>query len=383
MPDKLAIKRLTKSDLTFFEWHFTNRNAGNQKAINLNANIFIEILYPSLPEALGGRDRVPLDLYMYGPGLAGEYNLQRKIIKGRTYKNWRLNGEFVDNPGDDPDRFNVLRAGDYAIIDFIGELQPTGARVIFVAKNEPEDQQLHQAIVEFMGRSSMRPITIDELAHLINNAEPAEKHPIWDLTMDAEVEDAALGGIEGIRNLRRRPSSRTMSSQALESARQNAVRIGRTGEEFVNAHLMTLVSDGVIVDFEWTAAENAISPYDFEVETVEGVRVIDVKATGTNFENRLHISYNELLQMGRGEFPYDLYRVYRIDEDQDIACMRRASDLREFAEEILQALDQLPPSVSPDGVSVSPGVLDFDEEIILRINVDESDEDLEDLTEEE
>ena len=40
MLKKLAVKRLTASDLTFFVWHFRNQPAGNQKAINLNADVF-------------------------------------------------------------------------------------------------------------------------------------------------------------------------------------------------------------------------------------------------------------------------------------------------------------------------------------------------------
>ena len=46
MINKLALKRLTASDLTLFEWHFNYRNAGNQKAINLNADVFKDQLYP-------------------------------------------------------------------------------------------------------------------------------------------------------------------------------------------------------------------------------------------------------------------------------------------------------------------------------------------------
>ena len=50
---KLALKKLTASDLTLFEWHFRNRNAGNQKAINLNADVFVQQLFPALPEVGG------------------------------------------------------------------------------------------------------------------------------------------------------------------------------------------------------------------------------------------------------------------------------------------------------------------------------------------
>jgi len=46
---KLALKRLTKSDVTIFEWHLRNRNAGNRKSINLNADVFVTEMYPSVP----------------------------------------------------------------------------------------------------------------------------------------------------------------------------------------------------------------------------------------------------------------------------------------------------------------------------------------------
>ena len=126
---KLAIKRLTASDLTLFEWHFRNHTAGNQKAINLNADVFIDQLYPALPElATEKGGKIPLDLFIYGPGFAGEHNLQRKIVKFGAYKNWRLNGEYIADPTDFPERFRILSPGDYAIFDFEGAAVPTSAR---------------------------------------------------------------------------------------------------------------------------------------------------------------------------------------------------------------------------------------------------------------
>ena len=93
MLDKLALKRLTASDLTFFEWHFRNHNAGNQKAINLNADVFIDQLYPALDAIVRDRhNKLGIDLWIAGPGAADPVNLQRKIIKGAAYKNWRLDG---------------------------------------------------------------------------------------------------------------------------------------------------------------------------------------------------------------------------------------------------------------------------------------------------
>ena len=115
---KVAIKKLTASDLTFFEWHFKNRKVGgNQKAINLNSDIFINKMYPILPEiALTMNGKFPIDLRIFGPGFHGLHNLQRKVVKFGTYKNWRLNGEFVYNHDSQVSRYNRLRPGDYLII---------------------------------------------------------------------------------------------------------------------------------------------------------------------------------------------------------------------------------------------------------------------------
>lgn len=72
MQTKFAVKRLTPSDLTIFEWQFTNGNAGNQKSINLNEDVFIDQLFPFLPEASADTNgRIPVDLYVYGPGHSG------------------------------------------------------------------------------------------------------------------------------------------------------------------------------------------------------------------------------------------------------------------------------------------------------------------------
>jgi hypothetical protein len=134
---KLALKRLTKSDLTIFEWHFRNRNAGNQKSINLNADVFVNELYPAVPAAaLTNGNEMPVSVSIFGPGVKTELPLARKIIKGAAYKNWRLNGEFIFNPAGDPERFNVLVPGDLAVMEFLGEARPTSLRMFLLA-SEP------------------------------------------------------------------------------------------------------------------------------------------------------------------------------------------------------------------------------------------------------
>ena len=46
MPERIAIKILTVSDLTFFDALYQRSNVGNQKAKNLNADVFAKQLYP-------------------------------------------------------------------------------------------------------------------------------------------------------------------------------------------------------------------------------------------------------------------------------------------------------------------------------------------------
>jgi hypothetical protein len=95
MVQRLALKRLTKSDLTIFESHFRTRNAGNQKSINLNADVFVSELYPAVPTlALSNGNEMPVSVGIFGPSTRPELPLARKIIKGAAYKNWRLNGEY-------------------------------------------------------------------------------------------------------------------------------------------------------------------------------------------------------------------------------------------------------------------------------------------------
>lgn len=202
---RLAIKRLTASDLTFFEWQFRNRNAGNQKAVNLNADVFIDELYPGLPgTAMGTEGKRTLDLFIYGPGLRSEYNLQRKIVKGATYKNWRLDGEFVHNPPEDPDRFNVLMEGDLAVIEFFGETQPAAARMVLVGGRLPEDTSLHSILsgVVSAGRS-MISLTPSRLAQLVEAAGTQSDHPINELvSLETALEVATLGDLQEKAKLR-------------------------------------------------------------------------------------------------------------------------------------------------------------------------------------
>lgn len=365
---KLALKKLTASDLTFFEWHFKNQPAGNQKAINLNADIFVDRLYPGLPplalQQIGGR--IPLDLHIYGPGMAGEYNLQRKIIKAAGYKNWRLDGEFIFNPADDQVRFNVLAPDDLAIIEFAGEPVPISATLIFVARNVADDFGLFKELSSLIGARSMIELSPSWLDGMPSRIDIPDGHPVNVVLLEASLEDAAQGGIRGVDQLAKRPSLGQVSREALERARLAARAAGDLGEDYVNSYLLDLKDKGEIADFEWTSSANAVAPFDFRVRENGGAGLmIDVKATNGPFESPLHISLNELRAMNTLGERYDLFRVFEMTPEG--ARLRICRDMRLYATTLLGVLNGLPPGTTVDSVSLLPSVLSFEKAIDVQL----------------
>ena len=377
MGRRMAAKRLTASDLTFFLWHFRNANAGNQKSINLNANVFVDNLYPVLGEA--PVERLPLDLYLYGPGLAPERNLQRKIIKGRAYKNWRLNGEFVDaQPDDPPDRYRSLQGGDIAVFDFFGDPYPAGARVVLLARSEAADTALHEQIAQMIpadDRHSMIPLDAATLGRVLDAAAAPPEHPLRDLQIDQDLAEAAVGNQDAIERLRRRPRLRRLTDEDLARSRANAERVGASGEDIVNSFLADQADKGEIREYTWASRENAIEPYDFRFVAMDGTQVLtDVKSTEGEFSRPIHVSLNELICMAGADLSgqrYDLCRVYLLG--QDAASTRWARGVSGWARTVLSALEGLPPGVKVDGVSVAPDTLAFGDESFIGSDVRPSD----------
>jgi hypothetical protein len=366
---KLALKRLTASDLTFFEWHFRNHNAGNQKAINLNADVFISGLYPSLPEvALASSGRLPIDLYLYGPGLSQELNFQRKIIKFGSYKNWRLDGEFIYDPPINPERFHTLVAGDIVVFEFGGDVTPSTLKAFFFSRSLNEDRHLHGNFNEYLGQRAMASITEVELEALVRRAAPSDRHPINELLIEADLEDAAQGGEAGLEKLYSRRSGARLSKAELAKAIKHLQEVGQMGEEFVQAYLDGLKTQGAIRDYHWVSQDNAVSPFDFWVEDEKSKGLLDVKATRGQFERYVHVSVPELESMFNEKSLYVIYRVYEMSDNS--AKLRVSGSMKEFAGIILDVLRKLPPGVQSDGISIDPSTIQFGLEIPLLLAAD-------------
>ena len=369
MISKLALKRLTASDLTFFEWHFRNRNAGNQKAINLNADVLTGQLYPSLDIIVRRRkNKLGVDLWIAGPDAAEPVNLQRKIIKGTSYKNWRLDGEFIYNPEGAPERFNLLRPSDMALLGFDGELAPNTVTLILVGQGAPQDEILFQGLDEVLATHGMIAFECDALGELCDRLGVPRSHPVWLLVSDEDIAEAAMGQAAAVGRLLTRPRSASLSRDDLRMARRVAEEIGRHGEELVDYHLGERLAAGEIMDYEWTSDINAISPYDFRIRKNNPWEKLEIKTTAGEFSREFYVSLNELREMAHGDEEYSIGRIYQAS--QEGAKLRYSRDLRAYGQLILDAFSSLPTGVTPNGVTIRPDEAMFGEESDLTAQVD-------------
>lgn len=368
LPDFIAAKRLAASDLTFFERLFRILNVSGQKSITLNADVLTGEFYPDLDNFLDpDSQELRLGLDIYGPAAAGRYHVTRKIIKGGSYKNWRLNGEFIYDPEDKPHRFDPMRAGDIAIIGFDGKPAPSTIRLVLLARADHIDGTLHSAIAPLIpgGRKSMVSLTQAQLTAALAQPGVPDGHPLALLALDpvaqAALEDAAQAGLRGIRAVDQRRHGRPVTKAELERAKRSADATGAAGEELVNDYLTALQANGGIPDFSWASAGNAISPYDFAVLSQGGSAVvtrIDVKASKGPFDTAFHISLAEIACAAQSATPYVIYRVF--DLTGEGGKIGVSGDIREFAQALYKAhADSMPGEVAADSFSVpvnTPGL---------------------------
>ena len=371
MADRIAIKKLTASDCTQFEAVFRKIGAGNQKSINLNAEVLTGQFYPSLASiALDTDNEVPLPILIFGPAGKGLHKLTRKIIKNPTYKNWRLNGEFISGPPGDMARYDEIKPGDLAVMIFKGVSSPTQMELVLVSQDDPKDVALHRALAKLFGNKSMISVSADQIAAAAAAASTPDSHPIYiaaaDPDMDSALEDAAQSGISGTTKLLVNKGIKKVSASELAKARIKAERTGLDGEGLVNAYLTSKVVDKTIASYAWISSGHAVSPYDFELFTLTSQReLIDAKTTTGPFENVVHLSLSEVIEAS-GNVPYRLYRVFEINEDG--GKLRISEDIREVAK-IIKAIHEthMPEGIRVDGFSFTTATFKWGaEEYIAR-----------------
>lgn len=362
---RLAVKRLSNSDLTFIKDYFDGpaERKVKQKALNLNSDIFVDEFYPGL-NAVSSDTTIHIDLSIFGPSGAEELILARKIRKGDSYKNWRLNGEFIHTPDDDPERFSNLHEEDIAIIGFVGTDKPSHVYLDFIAAASATDAALYGKLDKFVpriashSRKTMVKIDPNDLKSILEEIGILDSHPIFSFILDEDLIEAAQGNTEAKLHIYRR-GGRSMSKEELVEAKTNADRIGDIGEELVDTYFRSLKERGEILDYSWVSRENAIAPFDFTVTENDGkTRRLDVKSTKKGFDTLFYLSMAELYAM-KEDIPYDIFRIYNLDLDGKTASLRILQDAGRYAAEILSALESLPYDIHVDNLSGLPSNFAF------------------------
>ena len=365
--NKLALKRLTASDLTFFNSHFQKGQGSNQKAINLNADVFVRQFFPGI-NSLANK-KIIVELQITGPNAEDAHSLVRKIIRGEGYKNWRLDGEVVHNPNETPQRFDQLKPGDIALVGFEGELKPSVVLLLLVGERFEKDEHLFSVLNDELGERRMKVVEGAVLRDLCeDHGNIPETHPVWKTTSDEDLLEASVGQAPAIDRLLSRRHNLTWSPDILRARRTAAEKIGELGEELVDHYLRQRREAGEITQYRWVSSVNAIAPFDFEVQYDDSWEKLDVKATPYDFAREYHVSLGELKEIATYDGVYRIARVYGASNDG--GKMRFSVPIGEFGRRILESFSNLPEGVTPDSVSIVPDEQMFTEEIDLMMPPD-------------
>jgi hypothetical protein len=373
---KFAVKSLTRSDLTLFDVQFRRQNAGNQKAINLNRNVFVDLLFPNAPAMANGPTKFPCELRLIGPrGISEPRVVMRKVIAaGGTQKNWRLNGETVqaDPDGTSPERYDNLSENDIALFAFEGTVLPSSITILLLSAGDELDDVLHSALQDLLGGKRMRAVSEQQLQQVVDLS--SDSHPIRELldpVLDNAAEDAALGSPNALEKLRQRGIARN-SHEALAKAKANMERIGRDGEILVNAYLKGEVNAGRLVKAVWEAETNATHPFDFSVFRSEtNVVPVEVKTTQGEHGRDLILSHGEAIFAANNP-NVELWRVSRIGAGT--GEMRISRQLSTLARKLVKIAETVGEGIVPNAWTIPSAAMEPWSAFILLNVEDDPDE---------
>lgn len=358
MPRKLTLKKLKASDLSFFQPYLVRNPQGKQKGFNLDRRIIETALFPALTALIAASPerRAPVALTLYGPGGAPSHLLMRKILKQE--KNWRLNGETIHNPEDEPNRYDALAPEDIAIMEFAGDGAPSAVKVVLLSGTHPDDSTTHSVLSAMFPAPSMSLISEEQIELAIGHGNPRADHPIRDWLDKDLLEDVGLGSGEAVERIVVRRSGRGLSASDLQKAKANAEAIGQIGEWLLDFHYASIQPHDVIASSEWVAKVNVISPFDFALAHHDGsVWHVDAKSTAGPFANPIHLSLAEINHALSSGVPYHLCRLYNVTETA--ATFRMAENIAESLRPIAPILQALPSGVKVDSLSFKPEFFAF------------------------
>jgi hypothetical protein len=359
MSRKLALKKLTASDLSFFQSYFSRFPGVAQKGFNLDKKVIEAIFYPSLKSVIDAMPdkRSPVALIVVGPAGASPHVLMRKILKQE--KNWRLNGEFIQDPYEQPGRYDVLVPNDIALLEFSGTGAPDSVKMVLLSAARAEDATTHAAFANAFPGGAMTVLAEDQIERLISLGNPPADHPIRDWLDKDLLEEVGRGSGDAIERLAVKRRGRGLSLGELQRAKANAEAVGRLGEFLLDYHYTSLQPHPRIATHEWVASINAIAPYDFLLTYVGGGhRHVDAKSTAGAFGNHIHLSLSEVHHALNSGVPYHLCRLYKVRESG--ATFRIARNIADRLGPVVDTLSALPAGVKVDSLSFNPDFFNFD-----------------------
>jgi hypothetical protein len=366
---KFAAKRLTRSDLTLFDYHYKTINVGKQKAINLNRDVFVDLIFPAAPgHAAGKAAQFLVSLRVFGPGgIRDVQSMTRKVIAA--------GGETIHDAddGSHTGRYNDLQSGDYALFGFEGGDLPDTIDMVLLSQNSETDAAVLAALVNIGGPRTMFSLSDADLAVLADAAAP--DHPVYELVdpgADEVLEEAVLGSAAAVRQLRRR-TIRRQSAEELVAARLRAQAVGRDGEVLVDAFLKHLVAEERIAGFVWESNVNAINPWDMTITRLDGSpRRVEVKTTSGPHDRGIHVSQAEL--DAAIELNVPTTQIWRIsDLNAEGGVLRRSKNFKAVARGICDLCADFGTGLAVDSWTVDPARLEWGDAIQLRFDDDPED----------
>lgn len=390
MVDHVVLKRLTlASDLGWFHSIHDNRMLkGHQKGITLN-KLIVNKIWPGLimrqttydnakkaeaaakvagrggiSDAATSRKRaqdaghITVQVEIFGP--AGKPALFENRLIALQDKNWRLNGAFIEDPPDDPLRFDpVLQDGDLALIGFKGFELPTSAVVVLLAQSTPDASlmtDLRPLVTK--GVRSMAVLTPDFLEKFADSHGLPSGHVIrrlaGDPVVEAALEEIVQGDLAAVDKIKVRRPLRAVTAEELAAGIAANNLTGALGERTVNALLIEQHKVGGPVH-RWMWPSSSIHPYDFELLSSAGIveTVIDAKSTSTVWTSDFYMSSAELAHAADSPVPYLIYRLSEVGKAG--AWLRVSEDIRKFAAAVAPAfVDAAPIGTRATTIAISP-----------------------------
>ncbi len=349
---RVAVKLLTKSDISFFAQHVRE---SKQKGINLNSEVFVEQFYPALQNRF---DALHFPLTIVGPGAKQKHSLSRKVVRTENAKNWRLNGEVINDPLDETGRYSEIAEDDYAMLAFEGADRPDAVTLVIVTA--AEDPELHAAIgeqFEFAGRHTMVPVVDRDLWDLIEATQDAyaDLHPLDSLVAPDSLEEAVFGSAATQSHTAQGDGlGAAVSQDALQRQLRASEETGRRGEEVFGLWLDDNGHDEE--SYSCVCRDHARAAFDYQVisptwEDAPNGLYIDVKATRSAFATPFHLSMAEI-RWAASHANYRIARVYALATGTPFVTI--LCGIHEFASSIMSnVVPQLPHGTAIDGFEVS------------------------------